>query len=53
MTPLPIRIAIYARYSSDIQSPTSIEDQITICEEFISRHFQNVPVEVTVFNDAA
>ncbi len=53
MTPLPIRIAIYARYSSDVQSPTSIEDQIAICEEFISRHFQNVPVDVTVFNDAA
>ncbi len=27
------RAAIYARYSSDLQSPTSIEDQIRLCEE--------------------
>jgi DNA invertase Pin-like site-specific DNA recombinase len=27
------RAAIYARYSSDLQSPTSIEDQIRLCQE--------------------
>ena len=27
------RAAIYARYSSDLQSPTSIEDQIRLCRE--------------------
>ena len=27
------RIAIYARYSSSLQKPTSIEDQVRLCEE--------------------
>lgn len=31
------RIAIYARYSSDLQKPTSIEDQVRICREFAER----------------
>jgi site-specific DNA recombinase len=30
----PMRYAIYARYSSDLQRPSSIEDQIRKCEEF-------------------
>lgn len=53
MTPLPIRIGIYARYSSDIQSPTSIEDQVAACRDFIDRSYKSVPVEVTTFKDAA
>ena len=28
------RIALYARYSSDMQSASSIEDQFRICREF-------------------
>ena len=30
--------AIYARYSSSLQSPTSIEDQERICREYAQRH---------------
>lgn len=33
-----IRCAIYARYSSDMQRETSIEDQIRRCEEFAQRN---------------
>jgi site-specific DNA recombinase len=30
--------AVYARYSSDLQRPTSIEDQIRICREYANSH---------------
>ena len=30
-----MRIALYARYSSDLQSDASIEDQVRVCENFI------------------
>jgi site-specific DNA recombinase len=33
-TAQPIRCAIYARYSSDVQKSTSIEDQVRNCREF-------------------
>lgn len=29
-----IKVAIYARYSTDLQSPTSIDDQIRICRKY-------------------
>ena len=32
------RCAAYARYSSDRQSPTSIEDQLRRCREFATKH---------------
>jgi len=32
-----MNVAIYARYSSDMQSDTSIEDQIRLCEELTNR----------------
>src|SRR5690349_13135209 len=32
------RCAIYARYSSDLQRETSIEDQVRRCEEFAARN---------------
>ena len=32
-----MRAVIYARYSSDLQSPSSIEDQIRVCRERIDR----------------
>jgi DNA invertase Pin-like site-specific DNA recombinase len=32
-----MRAAIYARYSSDMQRPTSIEDQVRNCKELIER----------------
>jgi DNA invertase Pin-like site-specific DNA recombinase len=34
----PTRVAIYARYSSDLQRPSSIEDQIRQCEEAACRN---------------
>jgi site-specific DNA recombinase len=32
-----MRAVIYARYSSDIQSPASIEDQVRLCRERIQQ----------------
>ncbi len=32
-----MRAAIYARYSSDLQSETSIDDQLRICRERAER----------------
>lgn len=32
-----MRAVIYARYSSDLQSPSSIEDQIRVCRERVDR----------------
>ncbi len=29
------RLAIYARYSSDLQMPTSLEDQVRLCRHYI------------------
>ena len=29
-----LRCAAYARYSSDLQSPLSIDDQLRICREY-------------------
>jgi len=52
MTPPIIRIAVYARYSSDIQSPTSVADQIAACRAFIEKIFLSEAVEVSVFEDA-
>jgi DNA invertase Pin-like site-specific DNA recombinase len=44
------RCAIYARYSSDLQSPTSIEDQQRLCRAYAERQGWAV---VSVFEDAA
>ena len=32
-----MRAVIYARYSSDLQSPASIEDQVRLCRERIEQ----------------
>lgn len=32
--PMILRCAAYARYSSDLQSPISIDDQLRICREY-------------------
>src|SRR3990170_4723659 len=37
-----IRVALYARYSSDKQREASIEDQIRLCEERAAREGWNV-----------
>ncbi len=44
------RVAIYARYSSDLQSPTSIEDQVALCTRFAERRGWTV---VGTFEDRA
>jgi site-specific DNA recombinase len=44
------RCAIYARYSSDLQSPTSIEDQIRLCRAYADRQGWTV---VATFEDRA
>ncbi len=35
---MPVRCAIYARYSSDQQRPESIEDQVRHCRQEVARH---------------
>ena len=50
MMPEPRRVAIYARYSTDMQSEKSIEDQIDLCRGFASREGLAV---VNVFEDRA
>ena len=44
------RAVIYARYSSDNQSEASLDDQIRLCKELISREEWSL---VQVFRDAA
>ena len=46
---MSFRCALYARYSSDLQRPTSIEDQLRICREYaISRGFEVLDEHVYV-----
>lgn len=45
-----MRAVIYARYSTDLQSPSSIEDQIRICRERIDREGWTY---VTAYSDRA
>lgn len=51
----PLRIAIYARYSSDLQNPSSVDDQVTVCRKLISDQFRGKadPAAALVFSDAA
>jgi hypothetical protein len=44
------RCAIYARYSSDLQSPTSIDDQLQLCRAYADRQGWAI---ITTFRDAA
>jgi site-specific DNA recombinase len=44
------RCAIYARYSSDLQSPTSIDDQLQLCRAYADRQGW---VIITTYRDAA
>jgi DNA invertase Pin-like site-specific DNA recombinase len=46
------RAAIYARYSSDLQSASSIEDQIRLCREWLEREGGR-SVHVEVYTDYA
>ncbi|MBY6155928.1 recombinase family protein [Pseudooceanicola nitratireducens] len=47
----PVRVAIYARYSTDLQNPTSIEDQVRLCRQHAAR--QDRWTVVQVFEDVA
>ena len=44
-------IAIYCRYSTDLQDETSIEDQTRICRDLAKR--MNWPQPFVVYSDAA
>jgi site-specific DNA recombinase len=46
-----MRLAIYARYSSDLQRPTSIEDQVRKCRQFAEQRGWTV-LEEFVRSDA-
>src|SRR5882762_8513098 len=47
-----IRAAIYARYSSDLQRESSIEDQIRKCREYAERHGYEVLDEYVCYDKA-
>lgn len=49
----PQRVAIYARYSSDLQRPSSIEDQVRECKEAASRKGWTVLDQFVRFDEAA
>lgn len=52
--PSHLRIAIYARYSSDLQNPSSIDDQVALCRKLIADQFHGTdPANALVFSDAA
>ena len=48
----PMRYAIYARYSSDLQRQSSIADQLRKCNEFGQIHGW-VPVKASIYIDEA
>jgi len=47
-----LNVAIYARYSSDLQRPASIDDQVRRCREYVEERGGKVALEL-VFSDAA
>lgn len=51
-SPISSHIGIYARYSSDIQSPSSVDDQVRLCRGLIADQFNGDP-QILVFKDAA
>lgn len=48
-----MRIAIYARYSSDLQNPSSVDDQVALCRRLISNQFGLNSDAISVYSDAA
>ena len=39
LTPVAaIRVALYGRYSSDLQNPKSVDAQFRVCREYAARH---------------
>ncbi|MDR3249454.1 MAG: recombinase family protein [Mycoplasmataceae bacterium] len=51
MFPRSSKVAIYARYSSDIQNPLSLKDQIDLLKKIL--HDNNNLLEPMIFSDAA
>jgi len=49
-TNAPKRAAVYARYSTDLQSERSIEDQIALCQGYAKREGLQI---TTTYQDAA
>jgi DNA invertase Pin-like site-specific DNA recombinase len=47
-----LRCAVYARFSSDLQRDTSIEDQVRVCREYAARHEWTV-LEPHIYSDEA
>lgn len=47
------RAAIYARYSSDLQSEASIEDQVRLCRTYIEQHEQQGWRYLNAYTDRA
>lgn len=47
-----LKAGIYARYSDDKQSDTSIEDQVRCCQELAQRHGLTV-LDEHIFSDRA
>jgi len=47
------RFAIYARYSSDLQNPSSVDDQVKLCRALIVDQLGGDPSKALVFSDAA
>lgn len=47
-----MNVAIYARYSSDLQRPASIEDQVRRCTEYVAERGGQIEPSL-VFSDAA
>lgn len=50
---MPIRCAIYARYSSDQQRPESLSDQIRHCRQEAARHSDWVVLDSHIYSDEA
>jgi DNA invertase Pin-like site-specific DNA recombinase len=50
--PAPSQIGIYARYSSDLQNPSSVDDQVKLCHDLIADQFGG-DHQILVFKDAA
>lgn len=49
----PSRIAVYARYSSDLQNPSSVADQIALCQRLAREQFGVASERLFVYSDAA
>ncbi len=50
---MTLRVACYARFSSDLQKPTSIEDQLRICRAYAKRQGWKIVEEFSDFEKSA